>query len=553
MSLVDDFKRTIASGLVDRTLNGCYRWATKRRVMGEPFPGAYSAKYHPWVKELHDSTASFNYAMKAAQIGVTEVGINLAFYVIDQLKRDVLYVLPTATIASDFSKARFGVALKLSRHLEELFTDTNTVNLKQAGTNNLYIRGSRGESNLVSIPVSTMVLDEVDRMDQKTIWLALERLSGQIKKAVWGISTPTIPNYGIHKLFLSGTQELFMFKCPSCSRRTELVWPDCIKIIGESVSDPRCHESFLKCKECKNKLNHADKPNWLGTGLWTPTATNVSGDVRSFNINQLYSFTVSPGEIVEAHFRGLGDDAAAQEFHNSKLGKPFLGEGSKVTDTHIKNVLGVHTMDTERPARGGERLITLGVDQGKWNYWNVSEWFVDKIANDVNVSAHCKVLAHGKFHEDDWYILRELMVEWQVLACVIDADPAINDARRFAKEFPGYVYLCRYRRGKVGKEMSISEADTGAPLVTVDRTNWLTATLGRFRTDRISLPADVSHEYKEHVKSLVRIYEKDEMGNPVAKFVETGPDHYAHSLVYSEIALPLAASISSGEDVERFL
>jgi hypothetical protein len=267
----------------------------------------------------------------------------------------------------------------------------------------------------------------------------------------------------------------------------------------------------------------------------------------------LYSFTVSPGEIVEAHFRGLGDDAAAQEFHNSKLGKPFLGEGSKVTDTHIKNVLGVHTMDTERPARGGERLITLGVDQGKWNYWNVSEWFVDKIANDVNVSAHCKVLAHGKFHEDDWYILRELMVEWQVLACVIDADPAINDARRFAKEFPGYVYLCRYRRGKVGKEMSISEADTGAPLVTVDRTNWLTATLGRFRTDRISLPADVSHEYKEHVKSLVRIYEKDEMGNPVAKFVETGPDHYAHSLVYSEIALPLAASISSGEDVERFL
>ena len=89
-------------------------------------------------------------------------------------------------------------------------------------------------------------------MDQKQIWLALERLSGQVHKHVWGISTPTIPNYGIHKLYKTSTQEHFVFQCPCCARWTEFVWPDCMEIIGEHVADVRCHESFLKCKECKN-------------------------------------------------------------------------------------------------------------------------------------------------------------------------------------------------------------------------------------------------------------------------------------------------------------
>lgn len=521
--------------------------------MGEPFPGPYSWKRHPWVREMLDSQAPFNYAMKAAQLGVTEVGINRAFYVLDQCKRDVLYVLPTATIASDFSKARFTPALRLSPYLQNMFTDTNTVNLKQAGINNLYIRGSRGESNLVSIPVSELILDEVDRMDQREIWLALERLSGNVHKFVMGISTPTIPNYGIHKLFQSSTQEHFIFKCPCCSRKTELIWPDCVEIIGESINDRRCKESYLKCKECGGKLDHRSKPDWLSSGVWEVTDQDSDPDIRGFYINQLYSFTVTPGELVVAHFRGLGDEMAAKEFYNSKLGLPFISEGAKVTEQQIDSCIGTHTQDENRPAVGGSRLITLGVDQGKWNYYTVAEWFVDSMQNDINVAAKCKVLAHGKFTEDDWWMLGELMREWQVLTCVIDADPEINEARRFARKFFGYVYLCRYRRGQVAKEISVTDDDTGAPIATVDRTNWLSASLGRFRTNRITLPADVSLEYREHMTNLVRTYERDENNNPRATFVDTGPDHYAHTLTYAEIGLPLAASISTGEDVEKFL
>ena len=289
-SLLDDLKLTIAEGLRDRTLTSCSRWAANRRVMGGDFAGPYSWKHHPWVKELHDSWAPFNVAMKGAQLGVTEVAINRALYIIDRMKRDVLYVLPTTLTASDFSKTRFGGALSLSPYLKGLFTDTNSVGLKQAGANALYIRGSRGESNLVSIPVSELILDEVDRMQQKTITLALERLSGQLQKHVWAISTPTIPEFGIHKLYTKSSQEHFYFRCPACSRQTELVWPECIEIIGDHVNDPRCKESFLKCKECKNKLHHEAKPEFLSLGDWQSTLSNPNMDFRGFYVNPTLQF-----------------------------------------------------------------------------------------------------------------------------------------------------------------------------------------------------------------------------------------------------------------------
>ena len=93
--LWDAFQQGITRGLENSSLLSCSRWAEHRRVMGAPFPGPYSFLHHPWCREIHNSKAAFTVAMKAAQLGITEAGINRAFFTLDQLKRDVLYVLPT--------------------------------------------------------------------------------------------------------------------------------------------------------------------------------------------------------------------------------------------------------------------------------------------------------------------------------------------------------------------------------------------------------------------------------------------------------------------------
>ena len=133
-----------------------------------------------------------------------------------------------------------------------------------------------------------------------------------------------------------------------------------------------------------------------------------------------------------------------------------------------------------------------------------------------------------------------MMSECQVLYCVVDADPSIHEAKAFCRYFSGYAATTRYRRGKVAREIVISDEDTGAPMLTIDRTNWLSASQGRFKTDppRILLPRDFPDEFKRHLCNLVRTWKKDDKtGEVLATYINVGADHMAHALNYAEVAL----------------
>jgi hypothetical protein len=554
-TMLDYMAASFLEGLKMRTLDTCGRWAEHRRIMSAPFPGPYSFRVTPWVREPTDCQSAITCAMKSAQTGFSEMCLNRALWTICQQRRDVLYALPTQGNASDFSKSRFDTAISLSPYLKDIFVAADSVGLKSTGANSLYIRGTRSDASLKSIPVSELILDEMDEMDEKALWLALERLSGQVHKHICAVSTPTIPRWGIHRFWLDSTQEFYYFTCPSCGRTITLTWPDSIEIVGETTSDPRCKESFLKCSLCKSKLPHEGKMDWLSTGHWIKTNDKVDpAECRGFHINQMFSSTVSPGEIVVAYHRGLGDEIANKEFHNSKLGLPFIGEGAQITDVDIDAALKNYTINDPRPNTSG-RCFTMGADQGKVHHVSIVEWFNIRHTYDIHASATARLVWFGKVAGEDWGYFNELMREWMILACVIDADPEIGEARALARRFPGYVWLSRYRRGKQAREVVISEEETGAPMATVDRTSWLSCTLGRFRTKppRIELPRDLSLEYREHLKALVRTYEKDETGNPTATYKSVSADHYSHSLNYASIALPFAASINTGESIAKFL
>ncbi len=54
-------------------------------------------------------------------------------------------------------------------------------------------------------------------------------------------------------------------------------------------------------------MEHEAKPEFLDGGQWQATETNVlPEESRGFYVNQLYSSTVTPGELVIAYHRGPG-------------------------------------------------------------------------------------------------------------------------------------------------------------------------------------------------------------------------------------------------------
>jgi hypothetical protein len=522
--------------------------------MGSPFAGPYTTKYHPWCKGMMDSTASWNMAQKGAQLGVSEIAINLAMFTIDVLKRDVLYALPSMRVATDFSKARFNGALQLSSYLKSIFHDANSVGLKMAGNNTLYIRGARGEANLKSIPVSCLIMDEIDEFPPESINLALTRLDGQINKTVWGLSTPTLPSFGINRLFQDTTQDHFFFNCPHCSRKTELIFPDCLEICGESVNDPDRHRSYLKCKECKHKLAHEAKPDFLSHGYWDATNPASDPDRRGFYINQLYSFTMKPSELSTFYLEGLSNEEAMNEFYNSRLGLPFIGVGATISDEHFEECRKPHLTNGPRPKTINDAIYTLGIDQGLWNYYTVYRWEVPRWGKGLSHTSRPTLVDRGKFHETEREAEHSrIMREWQISACVIDADPNTLDASRFALAYPGYVWMSRFRSGQIGKELASSAYAENVPLITADRNNWLSLTLGRFRTHGIDLPSDLGHEFKDHIKAIVRTYVRDNQGNFVTKYVSTKADHYALSACYAELALPCIGARETNQDISEFV
>lgn len=544
------FAERLSTGLKRQSITTCSKWAEQYRVMGgKDFPGKWSFKWHPWLKEMMDSTAELNIGKKSAQMGFTEAILNKAFFKIDVESTDVLYVLPAKTPdASDFSSGRFDAALELSSHLSLLFSHVKNVGHKRAGSVNFYIRGAKSKSGLKSIPVGFLALDEIDEFSDRAIPLAKERQSGQMKKEAWAISTPTIENKGIDALYQLSTQEHFFFICPSCSKLTELIYPDCIEITADQLNDPRLNDTYLKCKECKNKLSHETKTTWLQTGRWIPGYTNR--DSRGFYINQLYSATVTPKALAEAALLAANNPADEQEFYNSKLGLEHMVDGAKINDAMLDACTGDYISGEYKV---GTKLITMGVDVGTWLHTEVCEWTLPaNIIADLNIESFCKVIECKKYQH--FHELDGLMYKYRINFCVIDAHPERRKAFEFASRFWGHVKMCFYARGIQGKQITVNKEPNGEPTISVDRTSWLDLSLGRFRNSQIRIPKDTSEEYRKNVKALVRMYEKDIDGNVTSKYVKGNEnDHFAHARNYAEIALPFAASVNVSSDIREHI
>jgi len=540
-------RNTVAGGLRRKAVTTPSRWAECYRMMGQPFPGLWKFDYHPWLRGMHEATHQTCIGQKAAQLGYTEALLNITFFKIDIERKDCLYVLPAKTPdASDFSASRFDAALELSPHLQNLFQNVKNVGHKRAGSANLYIRGSNSRGGLKSIPVAFIVFDELDEMNQENIRLAEERVSGQPSWQIWKISTPTAPNHGINKEFVLSTQDHFTFKCPCCSKRTELIFPECLKIEGEHRLDPKIKGTHLICKECSGTLPQDDKEYFLKDASWESFGEKQA-DRRGFYINQLYSKTIQPWKIAESYFAAQIDKAEEQEFFNSKLGLPHVPEGAQVTDIEISEATSPRIKSDPAPEN---RLITMGVDQGTWLHYEVGAWNFSKFGNDLNMNATCDVLAEGKVL--DFTELAQLMRQWQIIMCVIDAQPERRLAYEFAMKHYGHVKLCYYSVGASGKQI-IVDNDDDSHKVSVDRTSWLDVALNRFHNKTITLPKDLSNEYRVHIKNQIRRYRKDPNGNPIGEYISIGDDHLGHARCYNEIALPLAASLNTNTDIRDFL
>lgn len=530
----------IKNQLTDASLTTCSRWCENRIVMPHPFRGPMSFERFPWQKEILNINEGIVTVKKAAQIGFSVAGMARALYVLSERVEDVLYILPTAGLAGDFSQGRLDALVGLSPQLRELFGKTNKVGLKVTQQlANLYIRGSVSKAGLVSVPIASAIIDEYDRCADNTYALVQERLSGQLNKYLFSLSTPTLPEFGIDKQHSQGTQEEFFFKCPSCSKHITLRWPDNVRICGEYAGDPDSADSAYFCNECGQDLPHEAKMDWLSGASWVPALTNIQGH-RSFHINQMFSSTVSPQEMVDAYHKSQLSDLAAIEFKNQKLGEPHVAEGARLTDKIINDCTDTSYRIGEDRPEDSSRMICMGIDVGSFLDCWIEEFIYDRAPGNMpyeNSTGKLLQLVRIPTADDScWTQASNLMREWQVKHACVDFQPDTVNARRFCRRFKGFASMVAYRRGTVGNEIKETEDEQGVKCLTVDRTVFLDLALGRFHKQKRRIPIGVSTVAKEHLKATMRDYEIDELGLPRGVYKSIADDHFAHAAAYCEIA-----------------
>ena len=539
------FSNLIKTGLDRKSATSPAKWAQLYRVMGGETPGLWKFDKFPWLRDMHNSVAPMNIGKKAAQMGFTETVLNLTFYRLDMLNQDCLYVLPTAKpAASNFSSSRVDAAVALSPQLTNLFSNIKNSQHKKAGSANLFIRGSRSRTDLKSDPINFLVFDELDEMIQDNVTLGELRCSGQENYQIWKISTPTVANKKIDLEYNHSTQEHFLFKCPSCGRTIEMIYPESIIIRGEHHRDPDCAKSTYVCTECKAVLPQAAKPDYIGKGQWLSFG-DENADARGFYINQMYSFIRSPGDIAKAWLEGQVKPSAEQEFYNSRLGLPFIAEGTQVTP---KNILDCTKDYVSGPQPG---FITMGVDVGRTkHHYAILKWDIEDYGFEINMTAKPTVLKLGE--TPSYRELEALMYEYQVLMAVLDSQPEYHKILEFCLKFSPCAKMCDYNTNRASSVL-LRIRDPYKPNLTVHRTLWIETALTRLINGTISLPKDVPHDFEDHLQNIFKRYGEDQYGNETSWYDNSGSDHYAHALTYAEIALPMAAAHKTTKSIEAFL
>lgn len=526
----------ISKGLRHNSITHASEWAETYRVIKND---KWSFRLHPWTKAIHDAEDELIVSQKAAQMALSETALNRALSTLDIKKKSVLYLLPNQRPdAENFTATRFDPALDASPYIQNMFNDVNNTGVKRAGAEFLYVRGAGSRVGLKSIAVADIIFDEVDEMNPAMIDLAFERTSGQMeRKSYFMLSTPGIPGKGVNKFFIDSTQEHFFFPCPACGRFIEFKWPESLVILGEDHNDPRAQESYLQCYECKNPLSHAQKPEYMRTdnGIWVQTVHGKSA--RGFYINQLYSNTITPAAIaIDFHKTRLSSDKE-KEFFNSKMGLTYTPKGAQVTDLDIEKAINPNYFQANVDQKAKEfQYITMGVDIGKRNHLEVTGWVFNGQTATPTVLLATSV---DTFEELDIIVSR-----FNICFTVVDSDPELRKTVEFYNRNPDKVRRCKYVSGKAGLEILDRDG-----CVNVHRAGWIDLALGRLMMHNIVLPRDISYEYKEHMKGMIRELVDDKEGNPVARWTKVGEDHFAHARTYSEIALAMAVKQYSNTDL----
>ncbi len=489
-------------------------WAKSMVLGARPF----QIEGHEYQIEMLTCDARRQCYKKGAQMGVTEVCVFKSMYglIYALYHQGVLYLFPTNLDVLDFSKGRFQTLIRDNPKEVGVFVqDTDAVSIKRVQKAMLYLRGARAtskiegikksSSQLKGVPVDHLVFDEVDEMEPSMVDLAKERLSHSDIKEEASLSTPSIPDYGIDKLYQDSDQRIWMIRCDHCGTETclELEFPECLLETAKGV--------IRVCKKCREEI-------FPRNGRWVAQYPERSKDLVGWWISQLNSLYVDPGAILKAF--NDPPNGNLTEVYNSKLGMAYVAAENRLSISDIYSCCGQDVMATKTTGP-----CAMGVDVGKLLHVVVG------LRTRESVLELCYFARVSSFND-----VHDIAKRFNVECAVVDLEPEMRKAREFQTGEEYQVFLCDYQ----DRVVSGPQWDEEAGMVKVNRTEICDTTHELFtKPGELILPrrCDEVDRFAQQARNIAKVLEEDpETGSREYRYRKLGEDHFRHGLNYCYLA-----------------
>ena len=484
--------------------------------------GAFDLLDHPYQVDVIDSPSRVKVRKWSTQVGKTLTRIIPESHALIYKKypQGAGFIFPNDDLVDRFSKGRFKTLVDDNPLFAKYITSTDTSSLKRINGSNLYFLGAKvkqkiqGEvkssASLKEAPMDSLNFDEVDEIDPAMIDLAMDRVNHSTIKNISYTGSPTIPDFGIDKLFQESDQKVWMIRCEHCGGWTclELEFPECVTEDGLRLCS-QCRKTILPNNKGSQWV--AQKPGHEIDGTW----------ISKLCLADKY---VNVGDVLKKFQNPPNGNLGA--VYNGDLGIAYISAENRLTPNDLWAIQGMYPMISSHSGP-----CAMGVDVGNDFHYVIKDRPYENTVRTVKVGH----VSSEKM--TDFSPLYDIAKRFNVKCMVIDYAPVQNKVKAFQAKANGFeVYGCIYQE----KKMGVVNWDSKAGIVRVNRTEICDTTVdGVQQVGRSMLPRKCSDmdEYIRQMCNIAKVIEEDqETGSKEFRYRKLGPDHYFHADNYANLA-----------------
>jgi hypothetical protein len=349
------------------------------------------------------------------------------------------YYFPDYLLAGEFSKNRFRTTVngipQLREYLGQEISETgrketqDNVRARRFGMSIIYFLSVCGKTATEGFPMFGIFFDEVRRMMLTDIAKAEQRVTGRLNPIDLKASTAGTPDCDIDFYYQQSTQNEWISRC-NCPDGVNLPrsFPDCLgKSNGTTPSLAKYGDNhFYVCPRCSTVIDDPQNGDYV--------SMQPNREIAGYQLSKI----VSPVYTAERLYQEYIHAESIREFYNSGLGLPYIDKESQPIDLETLYACETYPRWEDRGDNCG-----MGIDSmGGYNVVTIKK----RLDNGHHATVHLEIVVG----DDPWERCGELMNRYDC-TCIADQKPNINEAVRFAKKFPGRVWLAYYNEGEDGE------------------------------------------------------------------------------------------------------